>query len=164
MVRGGHGRRDSDTPVAVEEDTMAERVGLTRRQWARGLGTVGAAGAAGGLTGLLAACTGTGASGEAPKPAIPKADIRMMFFHTQWKAAFDEVIGNFQSKYPSITVAFEAPTSSSYIEKVTAELVAGSGPDVLSVNWDMLRTFTQKGYLHDLTPEASKDKTFAKDL
>ncbi len=140
---------------------MAQRSGVTRRQWMRGLGI---GGAAVGLPGLLAACAGADSSGAAPKPAVPKADIRMMFFHTQWKAAFDEVIQNFQSKYPTVTVAFEAPTSGSYIEKVTAELVAGAGPDVLSVNWDMLRTFTQKGYLHDLTPEVSKDKTFAKDL
>jgi ABC-type glycerol-3-phosphate transport system substrate-binding protein len=61
-----------------------------------------------------------------------------------------------------VTVNFE--TDPSYIQKVTTQLLAGAGPDVVSVNWDMLRTFSQYNYLYDLTPEASKDKAFAADL
>ncbi|MBI3972053.1 MAG: sugar ABC transporter substrate-binding protein [Chloroflexi bacterium] len=35
---------------------------------------------------------------------------------------------------------------------------------MMSVNWDMVRTWTMQGHLADLSPEASKDKAFAKDL
>src|SRR5262245_413483 len=75
MLPLGGGYRTGETPVGVEEGTMARRLGLTRRQWARGLSSVGAMAVAGGFPGLLAACSGTGAPGAAPKPAVPKADI-----------------------------------------------------------------------------------------
>jgi len=91
-----------------------------------------------------------------------KANLRFMFFHDQWKDAFDQVIRNFGQKYPNVTVDFE--TDPSYIQKVTTQMTAGAGPDIVSVNWDMLRTFSQFNYLYDLTPEAAKDKAFAADL
>jgi len=90
----------------------------------------------------------------------------MMFFHAQWKEAFDEVIRNFQQRNPTITVEFGTapPGGPGYIGAATAALAAGSGPDVMSVNWDLVRTWTTRGNLVDLTPEVNRDKAFAKDL
>lgn len=135
-----------------------ERRGVTRRGVALAVGkTLPGAGV------LLAACAGPGAAGtQAPRPEALRAELRFMFFHDQWKEAFDEVIRNFGEKYPNVKVNFE--TDPSYIQKVTTQLLGGAGPDVLSVNWDMLRTFSQYNYLYDLTPEATKDKAFSADL
>ena len=131
----------------------------------RGLmGAVGAL-AAGAPLAALAACAGPGAgqAPDAPRPAIPRADLRMMFFHNQWTAAFQEVIQNFQGRNPQVTVEFAAP-SSGYIQAATVALAGGAGPDVMSVNWDLVRTWTQKGHLYDLTAEANRDRAFARDL
>jgi ABC-type glycerol-3-phosphate transport system substrate-binding protein len=137
------------------------RAEVSRRVAFRRLGQAAGAGPAA----LLAACGvgGTGGTDQEPRPALPQATLRMLFFHNQWTAAFDEVIRAFQSRNPQITVEFQAPPSN-YIQAATVALAGGAGPDVMSVNWDLVRTWTQAGHLHDLTPEASRDKAFAKDL
>lgn len=136
---------------------------VSRRRALRGMGLV-----AGGLYpgAAVVACAGpAGSPGESGK-APPQADLRMMFFHDQWKEAFDEVIRNFQQRHPTITVAFgTAPTGGpGYIGVATAALAAGAGPDVMSVNWDLVRTWTTRGNLVDLTPEVNRDKAFSRDL
>jgi multiple sugar transport system substrate-binding protein len=143
--------------------TSAAGTAVSRRRALRRIGV-----AAGGLFpgAALVACAGSGGSpGESGK-AAPRADIRMMFFHAQWKEAFDEIIRNFQQRNPTITVEFGTapPGGPGYIQAATAALAAGAGPDVMSVNWDAVRTWTTRNNLLDLTPEVNRDRAFARDL
>src|SRR5688572_23863148 len=136
---------------------------ITRRSAVRRLGWVVGAALP---VGALVACAGQGgAPGEAGK-APPKADLRMVFFHAQWKDAFDEIIRSFQQRNPTITVEFGTapPGGPGYIQAATAALAAGAGPDVMSVNWDAVRTWTTRNNLRDLTPEVNRDRAFARDL
>jgi multiple sugar transport system substrate-binding protein len=136
---------------------------LTRRRALWGLGL-----AAGSVVPVsaLAACGGEGGSPGDSAKAPPKADIRMMFFHAQWKEAFDEVIRSFQQRNPTITVEFGTapPGSAGYLQALAAQLAADAGPDVMSINWDGVRTFTARNNLLDLTPEANRDRAFSRDL
>jgi multiple sugar transport system substrate-binding protein len=90
----------------------------------------------------------------------------MMFFHDQWKGAFDEIIRSFQQRNPTITVEFgiAPPGGPGYLQAAVAQLAAGAGPDVMSVNWDAVRTWTTRGNLLDLTPEVNRDRAFQRDL
>jgi multiple sugar transport system substrate-binding protein len=106
---------------------------------------------------------GASSGGQAPAASEAPVHLDVWFFHDQWKDAFDQVIGNYRSTHPNTSITFGAPQEG-YSTKIVTALVSGAGPDVMSVNWNWVRMWSEKGNLFDLTSEASRDKSFAKDL
>src|SRR5436309_2277604 len=100
--------------MAGEEEHMALDGALHEPRTRRRLILTAAGGGAAGLGGTLAAAcagSGTGTPSTGPQAANLKANLRFMFFHDQWKDAFDQVIRNFGQKYPNVTVDFETDPS-----------------------------------------------------
>ena len=153
--RAGQGRMGGPAGTTRAGAALSRRRALRAAGLAAGALLPGAA---------VVACAGQG-PGEGGK-AAPKADLRMMFFHAQWKEAFDEVIRNFQQRNPTITVEFGTapPGGPGHMQALAAMLAADAGPDMFSINWDGVRTLTARNNLLDLTPEVNRDRAFSRDL
>lgn len=107
------------------------------------------------LLSLLAACSGGGASpsgsestpapakqepagsAKTPAPAPEKQPVTIQFWHIysdgDMKTLMDEIIAEFQTKYPYITVDQLGVSFWDYWTKLTTAVAGGSGPD-LSLN------------------------------
>lgn len=70
---------------------------------------------------------------EEPKQEAEKVTIRFAHWRGEDKQAFEDLIKKFNEKYPNITVEQDISGSEQYQNKLQAELLANSGPDIFTV-------------------------------
>jgi multiple sugar transport system substrate-binding protein len=84
------------------------------------------------------------------------------FFTDREAAAIDEVVKDFQTKYPQIHVVVKSGQDD---DKMTTAISAGSGPDVgLSYSTDIVGKFCSTGAWVDLQPYIDRDKVNINDV
>lgn len=124
------------------------RAGLTRRR----LILVGGSAA----TAVLAACAG--AIPAAPKPtSAPPSPIRYMDrAEPRYQKFVEEWLKGLAAKSSRVKVQYE-PIPVDWEQKLTAELAAGTAPDVAAVYGHWFRAYMEKGQIVDLTPYVAKE-------
>jgi multiple sugar transport system substrate-binding protein len=123
-----------------------------------------AAGAAGAAALMLAACvTPAQVTTIAPAGAAVSGTIEFWHFFTDREAdALQQVVDNFQSKYPQIKVIVKSGQDD---DKMTQAIGAGQGPDVgLSYSTDIVGKFCSSGAWRDLNPYINRDKINISDI
>ena len=116
------------------------------------------------LTGLAtalivtAACTPAAAPTPVATPGVePSGEVELWHFFTDREAkAIDDIVKDFQTSHPKITVVVKAEQDDS---KMTQAIGAGQGPDVgLSYSTDIVGKFCSTGAWLDLNQYLSRDK------
>ncbi|HEU5316800.1 MAG TPA: sugar ABC transporter substrate-binding protein [Chloroflexota bacterium] len=147
--------------VATPSSPTASGQGLSRHTLLRRAGqtTVGLAALV--ATGSLAAC------GASEKPAASAGPVTLQ--HYMWgdaaTAAVDtKMLDALKAKQPRITVqSTVVPAYNDYYDKLQAQVVGGSPPDVAMVNVLLFATVYSQGILQDLTPLIQKTKRKVED-
>ncbi len=122
---------------------MKDRSGIVSR---RGFLRLAAASAAGSL---LAAC-GVVASKQAPG----RESVQLVYqdWRTDWFPAMaQEELARFNAEHPEIRV-FYTPDPDNKVEKLNADMAAGTAPDVISGCCDWFPAWADAGFLLDLRP------------
>ncbi|MFZ5827744.1 MAG: extracellular solute-binding protein [Bacillota bacterium] len=127
------------------------------------------------LSVALAGCGGSGSKAkeepkkEDPAASQPKAEEKVTIEYWQYdfaskKKLMDELITEFQTKNPNITVKHVTFPYEQYNEKVAATVSAGRGPDVINLYYGWLPLYVDSGYLQplpeDAFPASKIDKEF----
>jgi multiple sugar transport system substrate-binding protein len=118
------------------------------------------------LTVLAAALTVTVTAACTPAPAPtpiatqgvePSGNVELWHFFTDREAkAIDEIIADFQAKFPKVHVTVKGGQDDT---KVVQAIGAGTGPDVaISYSTDIVGKFCSTGGWIDLTPYVQRDK------
>jgi multiple sugar transport system substrate-binding protein len=111
------------------------------------------------LAGILVLCAGCGHRGG-PEPIV----IRI----SNWGGAgddteFDKLVQDFYRQFerenPGVVVRQES-NPENYVQKMMLNFVAGTEPDVMTVDASSAALFVNNGVLMDLTPLIKKDKSF----
>jgi multiple sugar transport system substrate-binding protein len=131
------------------------RKGLTRRTAAGRLGA-GTAGA------LLAACGGSGPSGE-PRPAAERAPVRLSLTMyddlAQQAQRWTLWSEGFQARNPHVTVdVAQIAPAAVYLEKIGTMFAAGTPPDVLIVHGNWGHAWSALGYFLELGPIIARER------
>lgn len=105
----------------------------------------------------LAGCAGGGAggTGDAAPTFNPDEEVtlNMSFWGNDVRAdLYNKVIGEFEKKYPNITVNSSFLAFPEYWEKRQTEAAGGGLPDVMQFDYSYLRQYSQNGLLLDLDP------------
>jgi multiple sugar transport system substrate-binding protein len=122
---------------------------LSRRRFLAGLGGISAGLAAGGV---LAGCGGNGNAGGGSKKGLT---------FLNWEAVkgnpLEEAIQAFE-KQSGTSVTIQPAVTQEYDTKMRTLIAGGSPPDVMRINDDFVRGFSEQGALLDLKPYIDKDK------
>ena len=95
--------------------------------------------------------------------ALGLAEGKIKLRVTSWagaeEAAMDQkIIAKFLETHPNVEVSYE-PVSDNYYQKILTDIAAGTPPDVLLLDAEMVPTFTEeKGLLLNLAPYADRMK------
>lgn len=96
----------------------------------------------------MAACGGgdeKSSSGDANEDAV---ELEMYSWRTEDRAAYEEIIAEFEEENPDITVNFQPYESTEYNTILTNALVSGSGPDIAQLRpYSGSRTIADNDYL-----------------
>lgn len=98
------------------------------------------------LTALILAQCAPGA------PASPTAPTQITIVHWQHhhearKPVVDELIQEFQAKYPNVTIKFESIPYEQYFDKLLTALASKTGPDVFQIPMEMAEQLIKAGAL-----------------
>lgn len=118
---------------------------------------------------LLAGCSSAGGSTTA---AVDKAGAKPVTITFSWwgdpqrAATTQQVIANFEKKYPNITVKGEPGNIASYFTQLATETAAGSAPDVMTLGGAYPLAYASRGALLDLATVSKEldTKTFPKSI
>lgn len=128
---------------------------LNRRRFLAGLGGLAAGG-------LLAGCGGNGGSGSGGKNSLTFLNWQ------QVKATPLEQAIQAHEKASGASVTIQPAVTQEYDTKMRTLLAGGSPPDVMRINDDFVRGFSEQGALLDLRPYIEKDNLdtsqFAKEV
>ena len=69
-----------------------------------------------------------------------------------WEIALKDAMGIFEADHPNIKVELDYVSYGEKETKYATEIDAGAGPDVFHIHAYSLRSFMDRGYLHDITP------------
>jgi len=97
-----------------------------------------------------------------PAPAA-KVKLRLSYWLTDQEVFYKPVIQDFKKAHPGVDIILEQISDEVYFDKILTELAAGTGPDVVALGLEQLKSWVGKGVLVDLTPYIEKSKTFSKD-
>ncbi|WP_210479864.1 ABC transporter substrate-binding protein [Naasia sp. SYSU D00948] len=105
----------------------------------------------------LSACSGGGGGGAAEPAATFDPDEKVTLTMTFWgndirAGLYEEVIAAFNEEYPNITVNSSFLGFPEYWEKRQTEAAGGGLPDVMAMDMNYLRQYSQNGLLLDLEP------------
>ncbi len=91
--------------------------------------------------------------------AQEKIKLRVTSWAGAEEAAMDQqIIAKFLETHPNVEVSYE-PISDNYYQKILTDIAAGTPPDVLLLDGEMVPTFTEeKGLLLNLAPYADRMK------
>ena len=79
------------------------------------------------------------------------ADLTFWSWRQEDKAAYEEIIADFEATHPGTTVTFEAFEAQNYATVLSTALAAGSGPDIAHVRaYGGLEVYTAPGYLRPI--------------
>jgi len=79
------------------------------------------------------------------------ADLTFWSWRQEDKAAYEEIIADFEATHPGTTVTFEAFEAQNYATVLSTALAAGSGPDIIHVRaYGNLETVAAPGYLRPI--------------
>ncbi len=79
------------------------------------------------------------------------ADLTFWSWRQEDKAAYKEIIADFEAAHPGTTVTFEAFEAQSYATVLSTALAAGAGPDIVHVRaYGGLEVLTAPGYLRPI--------------
>jgi len=107
---------------------------------------------------LTTACTPAPKENKIADPGTQvSGTVELWHFFTEREAdAIDQVVKDFQTTHPNITVTIKSGQDDS---KVTQAIGAGNGPDIgLSYSTDIVGKFCSSGAWVDLTPYVTRDK------
>jgi multiple sugar transport system substrate-binding protein len=131
---------------------------LSRRRFLAGLGTLSAGLAAGGA---LAGCGGNGNAGGGSKKGLT-----FLNWEQVKGTPLEQAIQAYE-KSSGATVTVQPAVTQEYDTKMRTLLAGGSPPDVMRINDDFVRGFSEQGALLDLKPYIDKDQldtsAFAKE-
>jgi multiple sugar transport system substrate-binding protein len=74
--------------------------------------------------------------------------------------AEQRLVDRFNERNPDVFVSLFTVPGSSYLQKATLMLASRTAPDVMRIDHYNYPSLQPKGYFHDLTPFAERDKTF----
>ncbi|QAY59070.1 extracellular solute-binding protein [Microbacterium protaetiae] len=105
---------------------------------------------------LLAGCAGGGGGddkGAATLDPNEKVTLDLAFWGNDVRAKlYDQVIAEFEKKYPNITVNSTFLDFPAFWEKRQTEAAGGGLPDVMQFDYSYLRQYSENGLLLDLDP------------
>ena len=131
---------------------------LSRRRFLAGLGTLSAGLAAGGA---LAGCGGNGNAGGGSKKGLT-----FLNWEQVKGTPLEQAIQAYE-KSSGATVTVQPAVTQEYDTKMRTLLAGGSPPDIMRINDDFVRGFSEQGALLDLKPYIEKDQldtsAFAKE-
>ncbi len=104
------------------------------------------------------ATTAVGATAAPQATAAPAANVELRWADWPDMVGTKEAADKFQQDNPGVTVTFEA-FGDSFDQKLMAQCVAGTAPDVLSIFGYMFFAFADKGQILDLKPFVDKNMT-----
>lgn len=118
----------------------------------------------------LAACSSkqdTTAPAPSSNSTQPAADQKVtieywQYYYESKKNLMDDLIKEFQQKYPNITVVHTTFPYDQYNDKVAAAVAAGKGPDVINLYYGWLPKYVDSGFLQPLPESAFPAATIEK--
>lgn len=132
---------------------------------------------------LVSACGGVGttpapattaeasAPASAPATAAPTPTpepVKLTYF--TFSAApdhlkdLDAIVQAFQQKHPNITIEVQTASYDQYFTKLQTAIAGGTAPDTFELNYENFVSYSSAGSLLDLTPLASGDTEFKRDI
>jgi multiple sugar transport system substrate-binding protein len=83
---------------------------------------------------------------------------------TEFSRTLEAVYREFEAKNPGVKIRLESvPGSQEYVSKMLLSFIAGTEPDVLTLDASSAAVFIDNGVLLNLAPLAARDKTFSFD-
>src|SRR5215475_6778886 len=133
-------RRAVSNPAGEKEAAMSGALSRTK------IGAVALV-----LAGVVSACSSSGGGSGG------KQSIRFVWWGNQDRAtATQQAVALFEKKYPNIKVSTEFSSYTSYVQKLTTQIVGGGAPDVIQLDRPTFGEYVQKHALDDLTPYVGK--------
>jgi multiple sugar transport system substrate-binding protein len=111
------------------------------RAWVIGLATVAL---------VATACTSDNSS-AGPSGSHEPVTITVLDYYGEATPFSKDVISNFETQYPWITVKYEAGDWDSMHEKFTVQVTSGNAPDVATMDMTWIPTFASKQIFADLS-------------
>jgi len=94
---------------------------------------------------ILAQCAPAAPASPTPPPQI--TIVHWQHHHEARKPVVDELIQEFQAKYPNVTIKFESIPYEQYFDKLLTALASKTGPDVFQIPMEMAEQLIQAGAL-----------------
>jgi multiple sugar transport system substrate-binding protein len=140
---------------------MREATRLTRRSILEAIPLLGGT--------VLAACRQAGAPGTTGEQQAALKPGTVLYWHwggiqvatNNYHPSFVSYSEKFMQKFPNVKVEVDSPAG--YWDKIPASIAAGNPPDVFFMNSVNNRPYFNQGAIKDLTPLATKDRTWARD-
>jgi extracellular solute-binding protein family 1 len=98
-------------------------------------------------------------SKEESKEASKEVTLKFLGFKTgQEEGALPEIIKDFETAHPGVTVEYEAiPTTANYNDVLSTRMSSGEGPDVFMCHIDDVKPLVDVGYVEDLAGQPWMD-------